>query len=164
MRRVLCMRTHTVCTRLLVSILFSQLVELGMSLYALTLLHACMHAHTHIHIYSQLIELDMSLYALTLLLELLSLLRLRWVEPHLHRPYRIPLGRVPLALALAPLMGINVCVLAYSLRSARKVAIWVAILASGVLLRKLGPKYFAPPRSTALARAGHGVGPLPATP
>ena len=39
--------------------------------------------------FTELLELDMSLYAAALGLELLALLRLRWTEPHLHRPFEV---------------------------------------------------------------------------
>ncbi len=40
--------------------------------------------------FTELLELDMSLYAAALGLEMLALLRLRWTEPHLHRPFEVP--------------------------------------------------------------------------
>ncbi|KAL3895550.1 MAG: hypothetical protein SGPRY_013485 [Prymnesium sp.] len=54
----------------------------------------------------ELIELDMALYTLSLGLELVAFLRLRWSEPNLVRPFRVPLGRCGLVPSLSALLQV----------------------------------------------------------
>jgi amino acid transporter len=50
--------------------------------------------------FQELVQVDMFLYALALVLEFAALIRLRWVEPDMARPYRIPF-RTPGVIALS---------------------------------------------------------------
>jgi len=92
--------------------------------------------------FQELIELDMALYTLSLALELLSLLRLRWTEPHLPRPYRVPLGRCALVLAYLPCLCLCATMVIVSLRTWKMCAAWFAILSSGYALHVFGPYVF----------------------
>jgi len=94
--------------------------------------------------FQELIELDMALYTLSLGLELTSLLRLRWTEPHLHRPYRVPLGRRSLVLAYIPCLSLCATMVIVSLRTWKMCAAWVAILLTGWALYSHGPTVFRP--------------------
>ena len=124
--------------------------------------------------FSELIELDMSLYACSLAMELLSLLRLRWTEPELRRPYRVPLGRrrvtprhtrtpepassvlppssrhrhrmLPshraLCVMCTPPLLLCGLVISMSLRNPSMRHSWCAVLGIGVTLYNLGPHCF----------------------
>lgn len=87
--------------------------------------------------FSQLVELNMALYSSTLMLEQIALLRLRWTEPDLHRPFRIPLERHWLILAFLPQMILCTLIIAFSLRTLPGVLLWVIIITSGLALPKL---------------------------
>ena len=91
----------------------------------------------------------MALYTLSLGLELTSLLRLRWTEPHLERPYRVPLGRRALVLAYLPCISLCVTMVLVSLRTWKMCAAWVGILSTGWLLYHHGPTIFRPPGEAA---------------
>jgi amino acid transporter len=81
--------------------------------------------------FQTLIELDMFLYALALIPEFAALIWLRFKEPQLHRPYRLP-GGIPgmLALSCPPVL---LCVISMMLAgSATKLVSLIGIVA-GVL-------------------------------
>ena len=86
----------------------------------------------------------MALYTLSLGLELTSLLRLRWTEPHLARPYRVPLGRNTLVVAYLPCLGLCATMVLVSLRTWQMCAAWVGILGVGWALYTHGPTVFRP--------------------
>jgi len=92
--------------------------------------------------FQELIELDMALYTLSLGLELTSLLRLRWTEPLLHRPYRVPLGRRALVIAYTPCISLCITMIVVSLRTWKMCAAWVGILLTGWALYRHGPTIF----------------------
>ena len=92
--------------------------------------------------FSELIELDMSLYACSLSMEMLSLLRLRWTEPELHRPYRVPLGRRALCLMCAPPLCLCGLVVFMSVRTPSMRRAWGIALGLGATLYTLGPRCF----------------------
>ena len=92
--------------------------------------------------FSQLIELDMSLYACSLSMELLSLLRLRWTEPELRRPYRVPLGRIALCLMCTPPLLLCGLVVSMSLRNPAMRGSWAVALGIGAMLYNFGPRCF----------------------
>ena len=94
--------------------------------------------------FSHLIELDMSLYACSLAMELLSLLRLRWTEPELRRPYRVPLGRRALCLMCTPPLLLCALVLSMSLRNPSMHSSWAVALGLGASLYNFGPRCFRP--------------------
>jgi len=99
-------------------------------------------SHTLNPSYQELIELDMALYTLSLGLELTSLLRLRWTEPHLRRPYRVPLGRRALVIAYTPCISLCVTMVLVSLRTWKMCAVWTCILLTGWALYSHGPTVF----------------------
>ena len=84
----------------------------------------------------------MSLYACSLAMELLSLLRLRWSEPELRRPYRVPLGRRALCLMCTPPLLLCGLVISMSLRNPSMRRSWCVVLALGATLFSLGPRCF----------------------
>jgi len=88
----------------------------------------------------ELIELDMSLYALALSMELLALLRLRWTEPELRRPFRVPLGRWCLAVTYVVPLGLCVFEVLFSLHKPSMRAAWLWAVGSGLAMNMLGPK------------------------
>ena len=92
--------------------------------------------------FSQLIELDMSLYACSLTMEFLSLLRLRWIEPDLRRPYCVPLGRRALCLMCTPPLLLCGLVVSMSLRNPSMRSSWVVALGIGTTLYNFGPRCF----------------------
>ena len=92
--------------------------------------------------FSELIELDMSLYACSLSMEMLSLLRLRWTEPELRRPYRVPLGRRALCLMCAPPLCLCGLVVFMSVRTPSMRRAWGIALGLGATLYTLGPRCF----------------------
>lgn len=94
--------------------------------------------------FSQLIELDMSLYACSLSMELMSLLRLRWTEPELRRPYRVPLGRRALCLMCTPPLLLCALVVSMSLRNPSMRSSWAVALGLGTSLYNFGPRCFRP--------------------
>jgi amino acid transporter len=87
--------------------------------------------------FAQLVEVNMAIYSLTLMLEQIALLRLRWIEPELHRPFRIPLERHWLVLAFLPQMMLCALIIAFSLRTPSGVLLWVVIITSGLGLPRL---------------------------
>lgn len=89
-----------------------------------------------------LIELDMSLYTLSLAMELASFLRLRWSEPHLHRPYRVPLGRRALLVVYLPSIALCLVNILVSLRNVAMCLAYFGMLGTGLLLYHLGPRLF----------------------
>ena len=101
--------------------------------------------------FSELIELDMSLYACSLSMEFLSLLRLRWTEPELHRPYRVPLGFCALCLMCAPSLLLCGLVITMSLRNPSMRHAWYFVFFLGTGLYALGPRCF---RTRGRARLG----------
>ena len=106
--------------------------------------------------FSQLIELNMALYAASLLLEQLALLRLRWSEPELRRPYRIPLNRRSLCILFAPQLVMCVGIIAFSMRTLPGVLLWAAVIVSGLLLPRFGRQCFgAPARESRTAYSYH---------
>ncbi len=71
--------------------------------------------------FQELIELDMFLYALALILEFAALFWLRYKEPQLHRPYRVPGGMLGVAALSAP--PVALCILSMGLaETATKIA------------------------------------------
>lgn len=94
--------------------------------------------------FQELIELDMALYTLSLGLELVSLLRLRWSEPLLARPYRVPLGRRTLVFAYLPCISLCATMVLVSLRTWKMCAAWVCIMFTGWALYRHGPTVFRP--------------------
>lgn len=87
--------------------------------------------------FSELVELNMALYSSTLLLEQIALLRLRWIEPELHRPFRIPLEGGWLVLAFLPQMTLCGLIIMFSMRTLPGMVLWVAIIISGLYLPRL---------------------------
>ena len=87
----------------------------------------------------------MALYAAELLLSTSALLRLRYTEPELRRPYRIPLSRRVLCLAYAPQLLLCICIIAYSLRTLLGAVLWCGTVVIGLALPRLGRRCFAPP-------------------
>ena len=81
--------------------------------------------------FAEQIELNMALYCASLTMEQLALLRLRWTEPDLRRPFRIPLSRSCLVLAFIPQLVLCVIIVAYSMRTLKGAASW-ALLVAGV--------------------------------
>jgi amino acid transporter len=65
--------------------------------------------------FQELVELDVLLYALALIPEFAALIYLRWKEPHLPRPYRVPFG-IPGVVALS-LPPVALCFLTMGLAS-----------------------------------------------
>jgi amino acid transporter len=63
--------------------------------------------------FQELIELDMFLYALALVLEFAAFCWLRYKEPQLHRPYRVPGGRFGVIALSAP--PVALCLFSMSL-------------------------------------------------
>ena len=104
--------------------------------------------------FADLIELNMALYASALLLEQAALLRLRWREPKLRRPYRIPLGRHSLALAYAPLIFLCLLQICYLLRSLTGAAMWLAFVLGALALARW--QIFRPAPSLAGTSSEHG--------
>jgi amino acid transporter len=94
--------------------------------------------------FSHLIELDMSLYACSLSMELLSLLRLRWTEPELRRPYRVPLGRRALCLMCTPPLLLCALILSMSLRNPSMRSSWAVAIGLATSLYNFGPRCFRP--------------------
>ena len=55
--------------------------------------------------FQELVQVDMFLYALALILEFAALVWLRWKEPQMPRPYRVPLGTAgTIAFSIPPVM------------------------------------------------------------
>ena len=74
------------------------------------------------------VQVNMALYAATIAMELLSLLRLRHIEPKLHRPFRIPLGVPLLTLICLPQLLLCVVLIGFSLRTLGGVALWAGVM------------------------------------
>ena len=87
--------------------------------------------------FSELIELNMSLYAASLLMEQLSLLRLRWAEPELRRPFKIPLERHWLVVVFIPQLLMCATIIAFSLRTPLGIFAWACAIGFGLVLPRL---------------------------
>lgn len=87
--------------------------------------------------FSELVELNMALYCTSLALEMLALLRLRWSEPQLHRPYAIPLGRSALVVAFLPQLALCVVMIWFTIRRPAGGALWVLVILSGLALPRM---------------------------
>ena len=84
------------------------------------------------------------------------LLRLRWSEPELRRPYRIPLNRRSLCILFAPQLVMCVGIIAFSMRTLPGVLLWAAVIVSGLLLPRFGRQCFgAPARESRSAYSYH---------
>lgn len=79
----------------------------------------------------------MALYSATLAMENLALLRLRWVEPRLRRPFRIPCNSAVLALMLVPQISFCVAVIAFSMRTLLGVLLWLAVFAVAYVVPRI---------------------------
>lgn len=95
--------------------------------------------------FAELIELNMALYAASLLFQQLALLRLRWSEPELRRPFRIPLPRHWLVAAYLPQIGMCLTIIAFSLRTPLGMLLWACAIACGLMLPRFGPRAFGKP-------------------
>ena len=105
--------------------------------------------------FAELIELNMALYAASLLMEQIALLRLRWLEPELRRPFRIPLPRAVLAALYAPQIAMCLVIVLYSLRTPSGALLWTAAIGIGLALPRVGRRWFgAPTRTASFAGAG----------
>ena len=87
-------------------------------------------------------EVGVCLYALCLALEWSAVLTLRWTEPELHRPYRVPLGRRALCLMCAPPLCLCGLVVFMSVRTPSMRRAWGIALGLGATLYTLGPRCF----------------------
>ena len=91
----------------------------------------------------------MALYCATLLLEATALLRLRWTEPDLRRPFRIPLPRGLLVVAFLPQLTLCALIVGFSMRTLPGVLLWAVILGLGLNLpsisRQCGWNEMPPP-------------------
>ena len=93
-----------------------------------------------LHHLTRLLELDILLYGLGLVLEFIALAVLRWREPSLARPFRVPLGRVgAVTIGIAPTALVFFTIFAAS--SDRITARLPAIL-FGTFLAALGPLFY----------------------
>jgi len=84
--------------------------------------------------FKQLVQIDMSLAASATALEILALLRLRWSEPLLHRPYRVPLGRRSLLWFCMPPLGLCAVLLLSALGQPQMRFAWLGAVGSGLVL------------------------------
>ena len=82
--------------------------------------------------FQKLIELDMFLYALALILEFAALMWLRFKEPQMPRPYRVPLG-VPGAAALS-VPPVVLCLLSMGLAGSLTKIVSLAGIFVGVIV------------------------------
>lgn len=95
--------------------------------------------------FAELIELNMSLYSASLLMEQVAFLRLRWTEPDLRRPYKVPIPRRWLALVYLPQIVMCATIILFSLRTFTGVLLWVGTIGAGLLLPRLGHRCFGAP-------------------
>ena len=95
--------------------------------------------------FAELIELNMALYAMSLLMEQIALLRLRWTEPEMRRPYKIPIPRMWLCLVYAPQITMCAGIILFSLRTGLGVLLWASTIGAGLLLPRFGRRFFGLP-------------------
>ena len=92
--------------------------------------------------FAELVELNMALYSASLILEQLALLRLRWTEPELQRPFRIPLSRGWLVVLFVPQLLLCATIVGFSMRTPVGIVLWVAVIASGLAIPRLSRRFF----------------------
>ena len=71
-------------------------------------------------------------------MEQIALLRLRWTEPELKRPFRIPLSKPLLVLAFLPQLALCALIVGFSMRTLPGVLLWALIIGSGLCLPRFG--------------------------
>lgn len=80
--------------------------------------------------FEDLIFIDVTLYGAGLLLEFISLLVFRIKEPHLHRPFRIPLNKVGICIMiLLPVIVLAVALAGSCAANGETAPVWFALLA-----------------------------------
>jgi len=79
--------------------------------------------------FKELVEMDMSFCAIAIAMEFFALLRLRWSEPLLHRPYRVPLGHWALWLFCSLPLSICTMIITLSLTK-RSFLVWLGAIAT----------------------------------
>ena len=84
--------------------------------------------------FSRLVVLYVLLSTLSMVLEFLALWQLRRKEPELPRPFRIPGGRIGMALVVAPPLLIAAVILIFTLWQGRESLGWLALSLAGVPL------------------------------
>jgi amino acid transporter len=82
--------------------------------------------------FAELLIIDVTVYGAGLSLEYVSLIKLRRVSPHVHRPFKIPLGITGLCLMCILPFAVYFVALAGAFSSAKQ-AVWAAIFAIGTL-------------------------------
>lgn len=116
--------------------IFSRRMKNGVPWVAVLVCAACWAAALGLNL-TRLLELDIMLYGLSLILEFIALVVLRWREPQLARPFRIP-GGLPMAAAI----GVGPIVLIfYSIWNARgdRFLLHFPAIALGAALAVMGP-------------------------
>jgi amino acid transporter len=89
-----------------------------------------------------LVEINMSLYAASLAMEQIALLRLRWREPELRRPFQIPLAGGWLVLLFVPQLALCLGIIGASLRSRWGLFLWLLVVSTGLALPRFGLRFF----------------------
>jgi amino acid transporter len=89
--------------------------------------------------FQELIQVDMFLYALALILEFAALIWLRFKEPHMARPFRVPFGTPGVvALSIPP---IALCLVSMAVANAATKIVCLAAIAAGLVIYRVQGRF-----------------------
>jgi amino acid transporter len=89
--------------------------------------------------FQELIQVDMFLYALALILEFAALIRLRFKEPDMARPFRVPFGKPGVVVLSMP--PVALCIISMAVANAATKIVCLTVIAVGLVIYRLQAKF-----------------------